>query len=529
MKKYKYKEYFTHTLPCLLYGLIMGAVVGTVVFLFKFSAEKLVHLSKYIYADARSDFLFAPIIFAALALFAFIMYLIQKRAPEIRGGGIPRTEGILRDRLDFHAVRTFIGTVICSLISFFAGLPLGSEGPSVLIGTSLGKLFSRKKSGAVWRRYTMTGGAAAGFAVATGAPLTGILFALEEVHRRFTPMLVIASSSAAVTAAFVNRILCLASGVSPLLITVPGVSEFTVSHGGYILLLALIVSVAVGLFDVSVSRVDTLMKKFGDRINGYIKLLIPFILTGIVGLVYPGALFGGVDIVLKTLQNNSAVSLILLVFAWRFVMVIVTSNSGVTGGTFVPTLALGALTGAIGARLLILAGMPKELYGAAVLIAMCAYLGGSMRAPLTATVFFVELTGASGNLLYTALAVFLVYIITTIADRKEFFEVVIDDMCEKQNRGKRRKIYRFEVRVSENAFVVGKRARDVLWPHASIITAIIRAKREHRIMDEDGEKKLYAGDTIVLHVQLFDEEKVLDYLYDLVGRENTIIYSEIED
>lgn len=529
MKKYKYKQYFTHTLPCLTYGLFMGAVVGTVVFLFKFAAEKLVHLSKHIYVCVGDKPAFAPLVFLALSAFAFIMYVIQKRAPEIRGGGIPRTEGILRDRLDFSAVRTFIGTAVCSLISFFSGLPLGSEGPSVLIGTSLGKLFSPKKSGGVWGRYVMTGSAAAGFAVATGAPLTGILFALEEVHRRFTPMLIIASSSAAVTAAFVNRILCSASGVSPVLISVPCISELSHAQGGYILLLSLIVSVAVGLFDVSVSRADALMKKIGDKINGYIKLLIPFVLTGALGLIYPSALFGGSEIILNMLDYNNALSLVLLIFLWRFVMVIVTSNSGVTGGTFVPTLALGALTGAIAARLLILIGMPHELYGAAVLIAMCAYLGGSMRAPLTATVFFVELTGASGNLLYAALAVFLVYIITTIADRKEFFEVVIDDMCEKQNRGKRRKIYRFEVRVSQNSFVVGKRARDVLWPHASIITAIIRAEKERRIMDEDGEKKLYAGDTIVLHVQLFDEEKVLNYLYDLVGRDNAIIYNEIED
>ena len=76
--------------------------------------------------------------------------------------------------------------IVNSYIAFFTGLPLGNEGPSVLIGTALGRgtnnLFNRTPA---WDRYVMTGGAAAGFAVATGAPATGIIFALEEVHKRF--------------------------------------------------------------------------------------------------------------------------------------------------------------------------------------------------------------------------------------------------------------------------------------------------------------------------------------------------------
>ena len=56
----------------------------------------------------------------------------------------------------------------------------------------------------------------------------------------------------------------------------------------------------------------------------------------------------------------------------------------------------------------------------------------------------------------------------------------------------------------------------------------LRADRNKRMMDEDGEKKLYVGDTIVLHIQLYDEAEVTEYLYDLVGREHEMKISELQ-
>ena len=115
-------------------------------------------------------------------------------------------------------------------------------------------------------------------------------------------------------------------------------------------------------------------------------------------------------------------------------MMILTSNSGATGGTFVPTLCIGGLIGALSAELLTAIGMPDELYGVCVLIAMCAFLGGTMRAPLTAVFFFVEATSQSGNLLYAAVAVFVVYFITNALGRHSFNDVVLEEMIEVQEK-----------------------------------------------------------------------------------------------
>lgn len=523
MRKYNYKEYLAHTVPCLVYGMICGIAVGALIFFFRLAAEKLEKYSKTIYQTAQGNPGYTALLFAGLLLLAFAMYLLHKKAPEIKGGGIPRSEGILRGVLTFRWLRTFLGTIAGSFISFFCGLPLGSEGPSVLVGTSLGYLTGKtSKNREAWNRYVMTGGACAGFAVATGSPVTAILFALEEVHKRFTPMLVIIASTSVAFATYINNLLCMAFGISPVLFDIGEITPLGIADTGYVLLIAVIVAAMVALFDLSVSSFNAFMKKFGSRIPDYAKLAAVFLLTGALGLFFLDSLYSGRGIILDILEENRTVAYLAVLLLIRFVMMILTSNSGATGGIFVPTLAIGALIGALAGKLLIFLGMSEELYGTVILLAMSAFMGGTMRAPLTATVFFIESTAQFTNLFYVVIAVFAVYFATEIFNRKSFYDAVLDDMVEVQNRGKKRKIVRYEVKVSDGAFVIGKAVRDILWPHSAIVTSITRANKSEKSMDNGGEKKIYAGDTIVIKIQLYDEEEVKQCLYNLVGRDYEI-------
>ncbi len=528
MKKYRHREFLAHTAPCFTYGVIVGTLVGTLIFFFKLGAEHLEEYSHHVYGLAKTNPLYIALLFAGLAGCAGVMYYLHKLAPEVKGGGIPRSEGIMRGMLNFRFIRTFIGTVIGSLISFFCGLPLGSEGPSVLVGTAMGRMIEPSKNREAMNRYIMTGGACAGFSVATGAPLTAILFALEEVHKRITPMLILMVSTTSLIAAYINQLLCSVFQINPVLFDTDVLVPIALSETGYILLLAIIVSLAVGLFDICVAAFTKFMKTTGKKIPTYVKLLTVFLLTGIVGLLSPEALYGGRGIIFSILNGETVLSVLILLFLFRFAMMILVSNSGATGGIFVPTLAIGALIGALGAKLLIAIGMPEELFGTCVLLAMCAFMGGTMRAPLTAAVFFIECTAQYTNIFFVGIVVFGVYFITTLFDRKPFYDMVLEDMFEQQNHGIKRRIVRFEAQISEHAFVIGKSVRDIMWPHGSIITAIIRADRNKRMMDDEGEKKLYVGDTIVFHVQLYDEDEVTEYLYDLVGREHEMKISELQ-
>lgn len=137
--KEKYRYYLKNvTAPVLVYGAFTGLLVGTVVYFFKLGAEWLSEKSAEIYHAAQANpWLIFAVIGGAVVL-AVAAYFLQLWASETKGGGIPRAEGVLRGVLTFRWFRTAVAVFVNSWISFFAGLPLGSEGPSVLLGTAIG-------------------------------------------------------------------------------------------------------------------------------------------------------------------------------------------------------------------------------------------------------------------------------------------------------------------------------------------------------------------------------------------------------
>ena len=518
-----YKEYFFNILPCIVYGILCGTVTGAMIFLYKFAAGKLSHFSEEIYTHAAESPILIVAVFAVLIAFAFMLAGIQKKVPEAKGGGIPRCEGILRGVLSFSRVKTMIATVLGSFISFFCGLPVGSEGPAVLIGTSLGGICSGPKGKrSAWGRYVMSGGAAAGFAVATGSPLAAMLFALEEIHKRFTPMLVLTVSTSVISATYINELLCSLFGLSPALVALSEIPDFELKDVLYLIILGVIVACAVGIFDASLGYFGKFTKKLKNKVPDVVKLIIVFVLSGIMGLFFRDGAFSGHEIIENIHSYGESLSLLFAVFIVRLIMMVLVADSGATGGIFIPTLTIGALVGAIGGRFLIFAGMPAELLPSVVMLGMCAFMGGTLRAPLTATIFFIELTCKYTNFFYVALVIVVVNSITNIFNQTPFYDRVLENLVEKQNEGKTARITSFKMKVSEKAFVIGKTVRDIMWPPSCVVISITRDDNTAQDMDNDGEKKLFEGDTVIIRAKIYDEKKITASFRELVGSQYPI-------
>ena len=513
----------SNVLPCVTYGVICGAVTGGFLFLFKLAAKWVESLSRTVYAMAKGSLLGTGLVFLGLLLLALGAVLLHKWAPEARGGGIPRSEGVLRGVLRFRWLRTLVGTFFGSLASFLAGLPLGSEGPAVLMGTSIGCACGKlSKNQAAWSRYIMTGGAGAGFAVATGAPFSGILFALEEVHKRFTPMLVLMVSVSALSATYVNRLLCAALGMTPGLFEFEPLTHFDLDQVGYLLMLGVLVALAVGAFDVCSTFYGRLMQRLEKAFRGPLKLVAVFLLTGVLGFVYADALYSGHGIIEEVAGARQPVTVLVLLLLARLLMMLVLTESGATGGTFIPTLAIGAVVSALVGKLFLAMGLPGENYATIVLLGMCAFLGGTLRAPLTASVLFLELTAQFEDFFCVALVVFTVNVITELLNQTSFFDRMLEKMEHAQKNGRTSVTACFEMKVSQGAFVVGKTVRDVLWPASAVVLGVTRANMTRQYMAKDGERKLYVGDTVVVRVSFYDEEEVKGLLAALVGTDHEI-------
>ncbi|MBR5519370.1 MAG: chloride channel protein, partial [Clostridia bacterium] len=525
MKHYRHSEYLWNILPCICYSIICGLITGGVIFLFKFGAKKAEAASLWIYETAKEKPLWIALTFVALIGFALLMALLHKKIAEVKGGGIPRSEGVLRGMLRFRWLPTFLGTFFGSMVSFFCGVPVGSEGPAVLIGTALGSMTGKvsRHHGAL-NRYVMTGGAGAGFAVATGAPLSGVLFALEEIHKRFTPMLVLSVSMSVLGATYVNSLLCEQFDMNTNLFDLPALGAFNLSDVGYLLLLGLIIAVAVGIFDFSITLFGRFSKRFKRFLSAPVKLIIFFVIVGIFGFTFHEAIYSGHHTILEAITDHPTVLFLATLLVIRLIMMLFVTDSGATGGIFIPTLAVGALAAALAAKLLTAIGMSQELYAITVLLGMCAFIGGTLRAPLTAAVLFVELTGQFTGLFFVALVIFTVNLITEALHLTPFYDQALDHMLEAQNEGQTLTLAYFEMKVSQGAFVVGKPVRDILWPASSVVISVTHAHNQSLGTDNDGEKHLYVGDTVVLRSRYFDKDKedVCKQLESLVGKEHEI-------
>ncbi|MBR5307600.1 MAG: chloride channel protein [Clostridia bacterium] len=523
MKKYDYIDYLSGSLPCILICALCGCVTGAVIFLFRYASRYIEDVSQYLYSVSKSSALRVIAVFAVAVLLALTMAYLHKKLPEVKGGGIPRSEGIMRGLLPFRALSTLIGTVIGSFISFFCGVPVGSEGPAVLIGTCLGGICTKKtKNRLAIDRYVMSGGAGAGFAVATGAPLSAMLFTLEEIHRRFTPMLVMAVSASIVCSTVVNRALCTLAGISPSLFGFSIKSDFELSHVGYLILGGIIIAVAVGIFDKSLA----LFKRFSRFASGVVsptaKLIIIFVIVAAMGLFFNEGIYSGHHIIEEIIHEDKTLLFLLAIFALRLAMMLLVTDCGATGGIFIPTLAIGVLAGAVATELMIYLGFPSEYASATILLGMCAFLGGTLRAPFTACVLFAELTGSFTDFFYVSIAVFTVNIITEILAQESFYDTVLEHTVRKQNRNLCFETEYYTMTVSRKSFVCGKTVRDVMWPYFCVVLSVEHKTDYRDACFNDGEKRLHEGDIIKVRVRYTDKKAVLDRLSALVGNSDFI-------
>ena len=149
-----------------------------------------------------------------LILMALAAGWLVKKEPMISGSGIPQVEGEMAGHLDQKWWRVMIGKFIGGVLCIFGGLSLGREGPSVQLGAMAGKGISKGfKRIPSETRFLISCGASAGLSAAFNAPLAGIIFAIEEIHKTFSVQALLSVMTASITADFISKNIF---GLSPI-------------------------------------------------------------------------------------------------------------------------------------------------------------------------------------------------------------------------------------------------------------------------------------------------------------------------
>jgi H+/Cl- antiporter ClcA len=320
--------------------------------------------------------------------FALSVFLTSRFFPNSQGSGIPQaiaarqlTDQLARGRL--VSIRIAIGKVLLTLLGLLCGASAGREGPTVQVGASimfaLGRMSPRRQPGLI------LAGAAAGVAAAFNTPLAGIVFGIEEMSREFevrTSGLIIG----AVIAAGLTS-LALVGNYSYF-----GSSATMLRHGSDWLavpLCGLVGGLAGGLF----SRVVIAMARGLPTAPGRLikRHPIPFALVcglgvALCGLVSGDMIYGtGYAQVKAALDSGTPLP-------WHFSLLKLIATafsaiSGIPGGIFSPSLAVGAGLGSDVAQL-----FPTAPLGAVMLLGMVSYFAGVVQAPITAFVIVTEMS-----------------------------------------------------------------------------------------------------------------------------------------
>ena len=260
----KYFTYIKNILfPCVIFSAVTGVLTACLIFLFKLASSYIISFSESAYSFVRDNpNYFIPLLLGCLVL-GLISAFILKYSRNCRGGGIPTSVAILRGLISFHWIKSITLLPLSALLTYLCGVPLGNEGPSVQMGTAIGKgavkLFSKKH--AAWNRYIMTGGACAGFATATGAPVSGIFFALEEAHRRFSPMIIMVAATSVISGSIVMDFLCSSFNMSTELFDFVHFPQLTLAYIWIPVIVGIICGVCAGLFTKLYNSVNVLVKE----------------------------------------------------------------------------------------------------------------------------------------------------------------------------------------------------------------------------------------------------------------------------
>lgn len=386
---------------------VTGVVTALVVVLYKWCAHRAVMAAEKGYHLLHGHWWCLPILVAALVAVAVGLAWVYRREPSVRGGGIPTAIAAVRGQTALRRWETPLGVFGLSLLSFVLGVPLGTEGPSVLIGASVGgivvSLFAAHgaRSG-----YVMGGGASAGFAVATGAPLAGVLFGVEETHCRITPKIAASLGITVGCAALTNAIVSPLLGVNVALFA--PLSLRTLTWNDWWLPLA--VGAAVGLLSVGFlwynRAIRCVTQRIGNRVPPTWRIWTVLAATAVTGCFCFSAVSSGHELTAALLSDGAPLWWLAMLLVLRATLTLSANANGVTGGMFLPQIAIGAVFAAIlGGLAVRLPSLGAEYYTVVMMLGITTAVAGMMRLPLTAVVFAVEVLSGWGHLLPIVVAV----------------------------------------------------------------------------------------------------------------------------
>ena len=333
------------------------------------------------------------------------------------GHGVPDVMAAVALRGGRIRPRVVGDTAITSGLCIGAGGSAGPEGPIVQIGSGIGSVIGQSMRMSSDRLRILTAcGAAGGISAIFGAPLAGVMFAVEVILGDFgvksLTAIVISSVLAASTfQAFVSwepRFHVPEHGVLPM------------SNLPLILALGVMAALVSWFFIKSLYWTEDRFARL--PVPAWVKPAVGMGLLGVVALGFPGVLGDGYHGINDALNGRLDLQLMAVLVLAKLVATCLTVGSGNVGGLFAPSMVLGAMMGGafgIAAELM----WPQQTGSVALyaLVGMASMIAGTTHATISSILLIFEVTNDYAMILPVMLASATAVVLSSALNRQSIY------------------------------------------------------------------------------------------------------------
>ena len=366
----------------------------------------------------------APRVYLVPLLVGFVVAVLVRHVfPRVRGSGVNQTKAAVYIYDGFIPFSTVIGKFITCSLAIGSGQSLGPEDPSLQIGAGLASTIGRKLRLSRERvRLIAPIGAAAGLAAAFNAPITAVLFVVEEVIGNWSAGVLGAIVLAAVSSAVVERWFM---GAEPLF-RIPELGAIKPAEiFGYVAL-----GIVSGIASIVISKLIQILRPWARALPPWTQYVQPVIAGGFIGVIgiwFPQVMGAGYEYMENAMHGQYTWQVLGVIAGLKILATSASFVSGTPGGMFAPTLFIGAMLGAA------VGGVEHALFphlagstGTYALVGMGTLFAGFLRAPMTSVFMILEVSGDYSVILPVMVSNTIAYLLARSLQHTPIFELLTE-------------------------------------------------------------------------------------------------------
>ncbi len=361
------------------------------------------------------------LLFVPCAAGLLVAFMVQMFFPQARGSGVNQTKAALYIYNGFISSKTMIGKFITSAIGIGCGHSLGPEDPSLQIGAGVASVVSRRLRLSRERlRLFAPVGAAAGLAAAFNAPISAILFVIEEVIGKWSAAVLGSVVLAAISSVVVARWFW---GPEPMF-RIPSVTLRDPRELTAYAVLGVMGGIAALIFSRALGYLRPRLRSM-RRWTHFAQPALAGLMVGCIGYFgFPQVMGPGYGVIDQAMHGQFAWKMLLALGLLKILATTLSFSSGTPGGMFAPTLFIGAMLGAaVGSFEKMFFPHFTGAVGSYALVGMGVLFAGFLRAPLTSVFMVLEVSGNYSIILPVILANTIAYLLARSLQPVPIFEV----------------------------------------------------------------------------------------------------------